>query len=86
MVQNHSSNRETLLKGNTGPGSRNKPSIRTIANQLSQSHRYLPKDNGKDWETTGGTGDHKPLALNSLGEIQTPWIPQQAKPPLRNRK
>jgi len=75
MVHNCSSSGGTLLRGNTGHSSRNKPSIRTTVNLWSQNHRYLLKDDGKNWGITGGTGDHKPLALNSPEEIQMPWTP-----------
>jgi hypothetical protein len=75
MDQNHLNSRGIPLKGNTGHSSRNKPSTGITANQLFQNHRSLLRDGGKDWGITGGTGDHKPLALNSLEEILTLWIP-----------
>jgi hypothetical protein len=86
MDQNPSSSGGTLPKDNTGLGSRNKPFIATTTSHQSPGHKLLTKDDGKDSETIIGTGDHKPLALNSKGGTPMQWIPQQARPQLKNRR
>jgi hypothetical protein len=86
MDQNPLSNGGTLLNDSTGLGSRNKPSIATTTNRQLPNRKYLTKDTGKDSGTTEEEGEHKPLVPNSREEILMQWIPQQAKPQLRNRK
>jgi hypothetical protein len=66
----------TLLKGSTGPGSRNKPSITTTTNHQPPDYKYLIKDTDKDSGIITEEGEHKPLTLNSRREIPMQWTPQ----------
>jgi hypothetical protein len=86
MDQNPLNSGGTPLRDNIGLGSRNKPSIATTTNHQLLNHKYLIKDTVKDSGTTEEEGEHKPLTLNSREEIPMQWIPQQARPQLRNRK
>jgi hypothetical protein len=64
------SNGGTPLKGNTGHGLRNKPSIRITTSHKPQDHHHLPRDVSKGFETIG-TEEHSPHILNFLREILT---------------
>ena len=86
MDQNPLSNGGTLLRDSIGLGSRNKLSIATTTNHQLPNHKYLTKGAGKDSGIIKEEGEHKPLAPNSKEEILMQWIPQQARPQLRNRK
>ena len=80
------SNGGTPLRDNIGLGSRNKPFTMTTTSHQPPNHKYPTKDAGKDSRITEEEGEPKPLAPNSREEIPTRWIPQQARPQLRNRK